>query len=247
MPTPNATESTQAPADDPADKPVPGPEAPPVVLLHGLGVIPQFMELIAWRLRRRGRVVYNIGYNSYHTPIPDIAVRVSRRIMALDHPEVDAVVHSMGGIVLRWAANHCPMPKLRRVVMLGTPNLGSVLADRLESRLRGLPSMLFGEAFLQLRRGDNGLCTRAGRIAGAEVGVVAGGLRKQFGMSKLIPGDNDTKVAVEETVMPGMTDFIVVPERHGYLLLSNRTFNHVHRYLETGRFREAATAKATSV
>lgn len=216
------------------------PRGPVVVLIHGLAAPRAMMWRIKWLLERKyGRRTINIGYNSMIHDIPTIAEQIARRLAELNIREFDAVTHSMGGVLLRWAMNNQPMPRLRRAVLVTPPNQGVWVAEFMERKLGAVAPLIWGQAVLQLRRGNLGLAAQAGRLSGAEIGVIAGGsgtpkgLRNWFG----IPGDNDGIVAVEETIMPGMKDFVLLNENHMSVILSSQTAHMVNLFLEHGVFR----------
>src|SRR5690606_1560533 len=113
---------------------------------------------------------------SWRRDIPDNAARLAEWLRALEVEELDVVTYSMGGIILRWAAAHHDLPRLRRVVLIGPPNRGAFMADWLDGRLGVLYPAIWGRAARQLRRGARGLCERAGPLPSAtEFAVIAGG------------------------------------------------------------------------
>jgi pimeloyl-ACP methyl ester carboxylesterase len=212
---------------------------PPVILLHGFAAASPYHWFMAWMLRRTGRRVINIGYNSYHTHIPEIALRVAKRVREAtpNDAAVDVVTHSMGGIVLRWAVNHAGFPPVRRVVQTGPPNRGASFADWLDERWPGaVIRFIAGDCFQQLRLGPRGLCARSGPIPGAEVGVIAGGRKTPTGFNPKISGDNDFLVAVEETVLSGMKAFLTVRCEHGLLCWRPSVIRQVIHFLDHGEF-----------
>lgn len=219
-------------------------EPPPVVVIHGLGVHPWIMAVLAWRIRRSGRRVHLVGYNSYHVPIPQIAQRVSRKVRRLGYEEIDVVAHSMGGIITRYILNHMPMPRVRRIVMIGTPNRGASLATTVIERLGPVGPAILGEVLHQMRHGDKGLAARVGLLEGIEFGVIAGGNRTKSGMRSWIKGDNDGIVAVAETPLEGMRDFVHVPVGHTMQLVDRRVAEYALHFLDHGRFRGRAKPRA---
>lgn len=224
------------------------PHAPPVLLIHGLGVPDTVMQPIAWRLRRHGRRTINIGYNSRFQDIPSAAAHVARQVRDLGLREADAVVHSMGGILLRWAVNHYGMPRIRRAVLISSPNVGSCLANKLDRRWGWFFHGVFGEAFKQLRRDGLGIIERAGLLEGTEVGIIAGGSGTPRGVRNLfrIDGDCDGTVAVEETILPGMKDFVLLNHNHTSILFSSQTAHMTNLFLEHGVFRPRVAMSANT-
>ena len=126
----------------------------PLVLLHGLGRTRLSMWRLSRRARERGLVVPNIGYPSRRADVAAHAERLGGRLasLAASTGPLEAVTHSLGGIVLRAAVagGWLPATALRRVVMLAPPNAGSELADALSRT--PLFRLTVGPAGPQLRR-----------------------------------------------------------------------------------------------
>jgi pimeloyl-ACP methyl ester carboxylesterase len=224
----------KAPAAEPA------PANRPIVLIHGLNVPRQVMIPIGLRLSRQyKRPCFNLSYPGVGHDIPTTAQYVADQIRELGFAEYDAVTHSMGGVVLRWAVANHELPPLRRAVLIAPPNNGAWMADYLHRRLKWMYPIIFGEAGMQLRRGTRGLMARTGTLHGAEVGIIAGGsgtpegLRNWFG----IPGDADGTVAVEETIMSGMKDFALVNTNHSLIGMKGETARLIDHFLTHGVFR----------
>lgn len=202
------------------------------------------MTPIKWALQRRGFRTISYSYPSYRMDIPDNGTRLARFLEDLDEPELDVVAFSMGNIVLRWAANHHKIPKLRRVVMIGPPNQGAFMADWLDQKIGILFPLFFGKCARQLRRGDKGLAARAGNLSPeTRIGIIAGGTRNEKGYNVIIPGDNDRTVAVSETILPGISDFVLVPQYHATLTIKKRSINLACDFIETGQFRRRGLPK----
>jgi len=233
------TEQLAAPVDSGADaKPARNAPRRVVAVLPPLMMPSRIMLPMCWRLRRAGCDPRLFAYPSWRRDIPDNALRLAEWLRGLKQTEVDVVCFSLGSVLIRWAANHCEIPALRRVVMLGPPSQGALLADKLSRKIGpGFP-MFWGRCAMQLRRGPNGLAARAGALPSeTQLGVIAGGTGKGRGFNRWIPGDNDLTVGVEETVVPGMTDFALVRSTHSGLVLLARPAQLTVRFLETGSFR----------
>ncbi len=214
-------------------------ETLPVVLIHGLAVPRQMLSVLGWRLRRYGRETHNLAFPILLHDIPTCAGIVARKLRELGIEECDVVTHSLGGVLLRWCWNNQKMPRIRRAVMISPPNQGSILAQRLHNRLGPVFPFFYGEAALQLRPGNKGLCKRAGSLSGVELGIIAGGSGTPKGVRNLfgIPGDNDGTVAVEETILPGMKDFVLINRNHSSILFARETAHMANLFLNFGVFR----------
>ena len=220
------------------DRSAPGTEC--VVLLHGLGRTRFSMNRARKRLESSGFRVINVQYRSRSRPIDALAADVCERLgreLPADCARVHFLTHSMGGIVLRGilAGDGAPA-NLGHVVMLAPPNRGSLVADRLgDNRLF---RTLLGPAGQQLRAGANSVPPSLGP-ADYVLGVIAGN-RPSMPWARLIEGDNDGTVAVSETRLEGMTDFLVVPCGHTFMMNDPGVLDQAIRFFRTGRFARPA-------
>ncbi len=213
---------------------------PPIVMIHGLNVPRHLMMLLARRLSAKyHRESFLARFNTYYRDLPQSALHVTRQIEERGYTEYDVVTHSMGGVILRWAVNHCGLKGVRRAVMIGPPNGGAWVANHLMERYGRFPPWIFGEAMLQLRLPPHGLTDHAGLLPGIDTGIIAGGSgtprgeRNWFGY----PGDTDGVVGVAETILPGMKDFVLLNHSHTMLLFSAQTAHMTNLFLEHGVFR----------
>jgi pimeloyl-ACP methyl ester carboxylesterase len=198
------------------------------------------MKPLQWRLERVGFDCRLFAYPSYRCTISENAGRLAAFAGGLGADVVDVVSYSMGGVVLRWAANHCALPRLRRVVMIGPPNNGARMADLASQHLGAGFPLLFGRCAMQLRTGDRGVSGEAGRLPpDTEVAIIAGGTGTPSGFNPLIGRDNDRIVAVDETFLDGMKSFTRLPIAHGPLVFHRETAALCARFLRTGSLGEA--------
>ena len=220
-----------------------------VILLHGLGRTNLSMRPMAKALLAAGYVVHNVGYPSREAPIEELAVRAIASAVAVcgrsGASRIHFVTHSLGGILVRqYLATH-RVPVLGRVVMLGPPNQGSELVDRIG------PWRLFafvnGPAGRQLGTGAGSVPNRLGPVT-YPVGVIAGRHSINWINSLLIPGADDGKVSVERTRLAGMTDHLVLPCSHPFLMRDPAAIRHTVHFLGHGRFQavpKAGSARPT--
>jgi len=215
------------------------PMAEYVILLHGLARTARSMRAMQRALEERGYRVVNEGYPSRSAKVEALAVDAIESALAAcaGAPRIHFVTHSLGGILVRYyLANHV-IENLGRVVMLGPPNRGSEVVDK----LGWLPGyyLLNGEAGYQLGTGADSVPNRLGP-ANFDVGIIAGTRSINLYLSTLIPGANDGKVSVGHTRLEGMNDHIVLPVTHSLMMRNRRVIAQVIHYLEHGRFDHAA-------
>ena len=106
-----------------------------VVLLHGISRTHRSFRKMQAAVEAAGYTTLNVGYASRSKALEalaeDIHPAVERFAEGLEG-SVHFVCHSMGGLLARvYVARHRPK-RLGRVVMLGTPNGGSEIADSLK-------------------------------------------------------------------------------------------------------------------
>ena len=201
-----------------------------VVLVHGLWMNGMDMGLLGRRLRGAGFNTSTFRYHALKSTPEENANTLHGYLQAIDTPVVHYVCHSLGGLIVRHLLSRYPDCKPGRVVCLGTPHQASSAARCLSRTLPG--RWLLGHSIEQGLMGDVPSWNR-----GRELGVIAGNLR--MGMGLLLPGiprPSDGTVSVQETMLEGMTDHVVLPVSHTGLLLSARVALQVVYFLQHGRF-----------
>jgi triacylglycerol lipase len=220
-------------------------EAPVVVLLHGLGRSERSMRRLASRLEAAGFAVENLDYPSTRKTPEELVADLEARVASLtaEPCEVHFVGHSLGGLLARAylagdIGRNCPDNARRgRLVMLGSPNHGSEIVDE----LRGwrLFDWILGPAAGQLGSDGNSFPSRLG-IPNAAFGVIAGTYSWNPLGSRILPGRDDGVVSVESTRLEGMSDFLVLPESHTFIMRSERVARNVVAFLRTGKFLDSS-------
>ncbi|MCG6891409.1 MAG: alpha/beta fold hydrolase [Gammaproteobacteria bacterium] len=209
-----------------------------VILLHGLARSEKSMLALQRALQQKGYCVTNVAYDSRHGDIETMAVDAIEPALAAcaDAERIHFVTHSLGGILVRQFLAHHEIDNLGRVVMLGPPNKGSEVVDK----LRDVPGFHFinGDVGLQLGTGAASLPNQLGR-ANFDLGIIAGTRSVNLILSTMIPGINDGKVSVESTRLEGMQDHIEMEVTHPFMMNNDAVIEQVVHYLTTGSFKRS--------
>lgn len=211
--------------------------AEPVIVLHGLGLNKYWMSGIAWSLKRHGYDVRNISYSSRRPFERIIDETIKTLVDTLPKEKVHFVAHSMGGLLVRRYAEKYGTVSIGRVVMLGTPNHGSEVADFFYSWT--LYRWLFKGTGEELVTGKKGISSRLGPVT-FECGVIAGDnhwlhFLSQF-IFKNLPKPNDGLVSVASTRIEGMKDHIVLQFDHSLMVWYPSVWRQTLGFLKGGAF-----------
>jgi len=223
-----------------------------VILLHGLWLNRHVMDLLARRIRKAGFQTHCLSYPSMKESPSDNARYLHDYLQSLSldkqgakEQPVHFVAHSLGGLVVLNFLNQFPDFPVGRVVLLGSPVLGSNSA-------RQLVNHPFGNRLLGRSIEENGLLggmtfkqdqTNVGEQDGRhEIGMIAGTLA--FGLGALLgrggheKEPNDGVVSVSETRMSDIADHICVRVSHSGLLVSRQVADQTCFFLKTGSFQK---------
>ncbi len=208
-----------------------------VMILHGLARTNRSMAKLSHYLEAAGYLTENIDYPSRKFTIETLSDQVIPQ--ALRHcsrhspSKIHFVTHSLGGILLRYYLDQHVIAELGRVVMLSPPNNGSEIVDK----LGGWPgfSLINGPAGSQLGTGADGIPAQLGP-ATFEVGIITGSFSFNPFYSSLIKGDDDGKVSITSAKLQGMSDFVVVPHSHSFIMNSEVVLQKTENFLRHGKF-----------
>ncbi|MBY3119327.1 esterase/lipase family protein [Rhizobium laguerreae] len=210
-----------------------------VLLFHGIARTKKSMVKLAGFLSGRGYRVVNVGYPSTKFSISDLVDIIRPEIDGAAKEAGDGRVHfvgySMGGLIVRAFLRNYRPANLGRVVMVGTPNNGSQIADFLKNW--PLYRKVYGPAGQQLIT-DQTAMTELFGIVDYELGIIAGN-RTIDPVSSLIIGlriPNDGKVSVESTRLDGAAAHIVIPANHTFLPVNKTMWSQTLSFLKDGRF-----------
>jgi len=221
-----------------ADGTIPPLDGPTVIVLHGLGEGRASMRPLADHLRKTlDATVLLFGYASTAAPIEAHGRSLDAVIGGLPpDARLSFVGHSLGNLVVRrWMslANDRDLARVDRMVMLGPPNRGSELAQRVGGigMLAALADGAARDLVVDWPQVEPHLA-----VPPCEFGIVAGGRGDGAGFSPLLDGDDDAVVRVEETKLDGAGDFLLVPVHHAAMLRDQRVKRATEAFLKSGRF-----------
>ena len=220
-----------------AEEPAPEKSVEAVILLHGLGRTSRSMRAMSEALETRGYRVTSFDYPSGTESVDRLARRLDGLLETCCKrapvARIHFVTHSLGGIVVRYYLATSALPRLGRVVMISPPNAGSELVDALESI--GLDRAT-GPSGARLGTDPQSLPNTLPPVD-FELGVITGDVSLNPFFSWLIPGDDDGKVSVESAKTDGMSDFLVVPHSHTFIMASDVVIEQTGAFLRDGAFR----------
>ena len=212
-----------------------------VVLLHGISRTALSFRKMQLALERAGFATFNLDYASRSKALEALAEDTHpaiRHFADRIDGSVHFVCHSMGGLLARvYIARHRPQ-RLGRVVMLGTPNSGSEIADRLKRF--GAYRALFGPAGQQLGTHRDEAVNALFPPVDYPVGIIAGNRSIDPVAGTMLPKPHDGRVSVANTKLEGMADHVVIRTSHPWLVRNGEAIAQTIAFLRDGEFTSSA-------
>jgi pimeloyl-ACP methyl ester carboxylesterase len=209
-----------------------------VVLLHGLARSNMAMWRLKQRLEEADFYVQTIGYASLNQTPEQIVQNISQQINGCCRSinnRVHFVGHSLGGLLIRAYLVENKLDNLGRVVLIGTPNQGTEIADYAKRNWWG---QFAGPAALALGTTKESFPNTLPE-PDYPVGVIAG--VSSSDNEEMIPGLDDGLVSVESTKLKNMQDFITVPSGHSMMRYNKEVARQTIHFLQHGQFLKPIT------
>lgn len=211
-----------------------------VILAHGYARSESAMWLLAKRIENAGFQVCGLDYSTIGQSVSTVLAESESQINACvstaeQSAKVHFVGHSLGGLVIRSYLEKNEQfrgsEQRGRVVLMGTPNHGSEVADYYQDTWL---MSLGGNIAEALVTSYDGLASKLQPID-IRAGVIAGTKSSDF-TRKMFSGANDGLVSVESTKLAKMADFIVLPVGHSQMRYDRTVAQQTIYFLNHGVF-----------
>ncbi len=194
------------------------------------------MSELESKLQRAGYNTANIQYPSRKQSVASLALdAVGRGILECREENaalIHFVAHSLGGILVRQYLTEQQLSELGRVVMLGTPNQGAGIVDKLQ----GWPGFAWlGPSAREIGTGQESIIPSLAPVD-FELGVIAGDVSINPLGFALLGEANDSVVTVASTRTEFMSDHLVLPVIHNIMMRNNEVIDNTIHFLKTGNF-----------
>lgn len=203
------------------------------VFVHGLWLNGVEFSLLRRRLaREHGFATHRFSYPTVRGSMEEAVARLAEFVDRIDAEHVHFIGHSFGGVVLcRYFQKH-PCPRPGRVVILGSPLIGSRSARTVarNALMRRMIGPLVNAELVDE-------CEPRAWACHNELGVIAG--TSAMGLGRLFTRfdeDFDGTVGVSETKLPGHKAHLALPVSHMGMLASQLVARNVGAFLLRGEF-----------
>lgn len=201
-----------------------------VILVHGLWMTGMELRWLGRKLADCGFVVRYFRYASWQGNFEHAAAELGQFVAQETAGRVHLLGHSLGGLVIARMLAQAEPANLGRIVLLGSPQQGSLLAATME-RYRA------GRVLLGPVAGAGIVRNRPAPPAGRELLVIAGTLSFGFARFFGVASPNDGTVAVAETAVQGARQLLVRASHMG-MLFSRVAVANICLFLQTDNWQE---------
>ncbi|MBV1910488.1 MAG: alpha/beta hydrolase [Kangiellaceae bacterium] len=212
-----------------------------IILLHGLGRSPRSMRKLERALKNQGYRVLNAGYpgvsKGYQEILTGLLSTLNQWIDA--SLPVHFIGHSFGGILIRGLLAESPQWNIGRCVMLGSPNKGTATATYMLNH----PVLKYFTPKVTHDLTPDSELIRHLPEPSIETGIIAGDQPSSI----LVPvtwfyktatnnAPGDGVVELYNTQCRKMSDFIVLPLHHSFMMWDSQLIEQVIHFLQYARF-----------
>ena len=209
-----------------------------VIVIHGFARRARSMRRLADAVHDAGYEVRNVNYVSIRRSLDEIKADVfgkfDRYISNNPSKKIHFVGHSLGGLLIRSYLDQAQIENLGSVILMGTPNKGTSVADRYEGKWY---VSWMGALIADLGAGNSGFLETLEEPY-YTVGVIAGSKPYKWFTHAALEGMHDGLVTVESAKLSGMTDFVVIDVNHSRMKRDKRVIDQVIYFLKHSRFKK---------
>lgn len=210
-----------------------------VILLHGIGRGRASLWVLDTRLQQAGYKTLNFPYVAQGYSLEEVAQQLCDFIEEnVETKTYHLIAHSLGNLVIRLGFRNGYPEGLGRIVMLAPPNRPTELARALRDNpiYKWFTSengwqFASDEFYAQLP------------IPEVSFGIIAG----NRGQAVMLQEPNDGVITVESTKLAGMTDWVVVPHAHTFIMNSRLVAELCVSFIRDGKFSAENDTNQTSV
>ncbi len=201
-----------------------------IILIHGLFFHGSLLFYADNKLEKFNYDVLRFSYKTTTKTMTENADLLIKFVQENTVPgeTVHFVAHSLGGILVRKAYQKNPQMFTGRIVTLGTPHQGSLVAKTAQK----IHERILGGSFKDAL--DGNIPKWDGKV---DLGSIAGSANIGIGqVFNKLEQPSDGTVSVSETKLENMTDHIQIKTSHTTLLYSKMAFHQIDYFLQNGKF-----------
>jgi len=202
-----------------------------VVVAHGLWMPGVEMTLLRRRLQQAGFRTELFRFPTVRATLSQNVRSLARFVEGVAGEKIHVVGYSLGGVVALTLLGGVRLPRIGRIVCLGSPLTGSRVADHFSQW--GFGRAIVGRSLTEHSE-QGGIAHWDGRH---ELGIIAG--TRSLGIGRFVGsvrGENDGTVAVDETRLPGAKAHMTLPVTHTQLLFDRAVARQTVHFLRHGQF-----------